>query len=329
MKKCAKCGRDNLDDMLFCGYCSERFPAEKKPVFTANRTLLTFYLLPEGFSLPGAEKPKPASDEDFEIVEEDGETVLVKYKGKGGDVVIPDSVTSIGNYAFAWCESLTSITIPDSVTSIGYWAFENCTSLKSITIPDGVTSIGDFAFYDCTSLTSITIPDSVTSIGSRAFARCYSITSITIPDSVTSIGDWTFFGCKSLTSITIPDSVTSIGIGAFEGCESLTSITIPDSVTSIGYGAFDACKSLTAINADINNPNYCSIDGVLYDKNQTMLIACPGGKESVTIPNSVTSIGKFAFGGCKSLKSVSLPDSAVVDRTAFSDCPSDLVITRR
>ena len=141
------------------------------------------------------------------------------------NTIIPNSVTSIGDNAFADCTSLTSVVIPESVTSIGDWAFTYCTSLASVVIPESVTSIGDWAFNDCTSLTSIAIPNSVESIGYEAFRMCYSLTSITIPNSVTSIGDWAFYGCHSLTSITIPESVTSIGYNAFDGCTSLTSIT--------------------------------------------------------------------------------------------------------
>ena len=116
--------------------------------------------------------------------------------------------------------------IPDSVTTIGDWAFGACKSLTSITIPDSVTSIRDYAFASCDALTSITIPNSVTSIGSRAFSGCKALTSITIPNSVTSIGNDAFRFCKSLTSITIPNSVTSIGESAFDSCDKLTSVTI-------------------------------------------------------------------------------------------------------
>ena len=139
------------------------------------------------------------------------------------------------------------VVIEKGVTTIGEYAFCNCTSLTDITIPDSVTSIEDFAFEGCISLTSITIPDGVTSIGTYAFGYCSNLISITISDSVTSIGNFAFKYCSSLTSITIPDSVTSIGGYAFSNCESLTSITIPDSVTSIGYDAFYACSSLTTI----------------------------------------------------------------------------------
>ena len=141
---------------------------------------------------------------------------------------------------------ITKIIVDDSVTSIGDYAFRDCTSLTSITIPDSVTSIGSSAFYACSSLTSITIPDSVTSISSGAFEDC-NITSITIGNSITSISDDAFYHCRSLVSITIPDSVTSIGGYAFYQCSSLVSITIPDSVTSIGDWAFSQCHSLTNV----------------------------------------------------------------------------------
>ena len=172
--------------------------------------------------------------------------VLKKYKGKDGDVVIPDGVISIGDGAFWGCRTLTSITIPNSVTSIGSSAFSHCIRLTSITIPNSVTSIGNEAFKFCVSLTSITIPSSVTSIGSSAFSYT-RLTSITIPDSVTSIGNYAFYNFTSLTSIIIPSSVTSIGEYAFEGCTNLTSITIPNSVTRIGENAFRGCTNLTSI----------------------------------------------------------------------------------
>ena len=161
------------------------------------------------------------------------------------DIVIPNSVTTIGKGAFCYCTNLTHITIPNSVTSIGSCAFYVCESLTSITIPNGVTSIDDAAFSKCTNLTSITIPNGVTSIGERVFYNCSNLRSITIPNSVTSIGEEAFQSCSSLTNITIPDSVTSIGPGAFNRCSSLVSVTVesttpPTLESRYGdYGHFD------------------------------------------------------------------------------------------
>ena len=239
-----------------------------------------------------------------------------------GDVLIPEGVTSIGGSAFYGC-NLTSIVIPDSVTSIGDYSFCDCKNLTSITIPDSVTSIGDYAFYSCDSLTSITIPDSVTSIGDDAFYRCESLTSITIPDRVTSIGDDAFYGCESLTSVTIPDSATTIGSGAFESCDNLTSITIPDSITNIGYGAFSRCKSLTSINVDSKNKYYISDEGVLFNKNKSILIQYPAGKtaEEFIIPDSVIIIRGYAFLYCDSLTSITIPDNVTsIGDDAFRNC---------
>ncbi|MCL2765866.1 MAG: leucine-rich repeat protein [Treponema sp.] len=196
-------------------------------------------------------------------------------------IVIPNSVTSIGSFAFYICTSLTSIVIPNNLTSIGDYAFGGCTSLTNIVIPNSVTSIGDSAFYQCTSLTSIVIPNSVTSIGDAAFAHCTNLTSIVIPNNLTSIGDYAFVGCTSLTNIVIPNSVTSIGQSAFSDCTSLTSIVIPNSVTSIGSNVFAGCTSLT----------------------------------SIVIPNSVTSIGESAFAYCDNLSTVFYGGS---DNTAWS-----------
>ena len=165
-------------------------------------------------------------------------------------LIIPDSVPSIGDFAFSLCNRLKSVTIPNGVTNIGRCAFKECANLESVTIPDSVTSIGDTAFGWCHSLTSATIPEGVTVIDEDLFSQCYNLTSVTIPDGVTSIGNGAFNNCKSLTSVMIPDSVTSIGASAFGGCENLTSVTIPDNMTSISNYAFYYCQSLTDVYYD-------------------------------------------------------------------------------
>ena len=176
--------------------------------------------------------------------------------------------------------------------------YDQRSTVKKVVIKSGVTSIGGCAFFYCERLTSISIPNSVTSIGERAF-----------------------FDCERLTSISIPNSVTSIGEYAFSGCDGLTSISIPNSVTSIGEYAFYFCTSLTSIDVANGNPNYSSYNGALLNKEQTVLICCPGGKTEYSIPDSVTSIVDFAFFGCDGLTSISIPNKVTsIGDYAFEAC---------
>ena len=169
------------------------------------------------------------------------------------DLLIPSSITSIGDRAFQECTGLTSVTIPSSVTSIGDYAFSNCSGLTSVTIPSSVTSIGNYIFQNCKSLNSMTIPEGVTRIGNYAFQGCTGLTSVTIPSSVTIIGGEAFSGCSGLTSVAIPSSVTSIGSWAFYACSGLTSVSIGNSVKGIGIKAFDGADIPTII-SQIEDP---------------------------------------------------------------------------
>ena len=188
------------------------------------------------------------------------------------ELIIPDSVTKIEDYAFESCINLTTVTIPTSVTDMGHYSFSRCDKLSVATLPaeqvdnipkenlttvviNGGTTIHDYygAFYNCKNLVSVTISDSVTSIGAGAFSGCENLTTIRLPSGITEISSHMFRDCKSLTSITIPDSVTSIGDGAFSGCESLNNVIIPESVSSIGKYAFSSCNSLTSLT--FQNPN--------------------------------------------------------------------------
>ncbi|MCQ2203876.1 MAG: leucine-rich repeat domain-containing protein [Bacteroidales bacterium] len=245
------------------------------------------------------------------------------------DVVIPDGVTSIGNYAFNGCSGLTSVTIPNSVTSIGDDAFEGCSGLTSINIPDGVTSIGRRAFSGCSSLTSITIPSSVTNIGEYAFYGCNSLTTLNFnaekcAPMVNDYGGYgyVFDGCSSLTTVNIGESVEYIPSYAFYGCSGLTSITIPDGVTSIGGSAFSDCSGLSSISVDADNQYFNSRDNcnaIIETSTNTLIVGC----KNTIIPDDVTSIGNFAFSGCRGLTSINIPDGVTsIGSGAFGGCSS-------
>ena len=175
-----------------------------------------------------------------------GNDVLLKYNGSGTTAVVPNNVRYIAD-AFKKNANLTSVTIPNSVISIGDWAFEECANLTSVTIPNSVTSIGMGAFCENPSLKSITIPDSVKTIGNYVFTHCTGLESVTLPNGISDFGDEAFSGCVSLKSITIPNSVTSIDNTAFYDCRSLERITIPKDVSLIGSGAFSRCANLKEV----------------------------------------------------------------------------------
>ncbi len=244
------------------------------------------------------------------------------FEGAVESFTFGNGVETIPAQCCSGMDNLTNIMIPNSVISIGNEAFAWCSGLISITIPNSVTSIGEAAFWSCHNLTSVTIPNSVSNIAWGTFRDCTSLTSVTIPNSVTSIGDEAFSGCTNLTSVTIPNSVTSIGNSAFCSCSSLTSVTIPNSVTHVGGNAFYYCTNLTSIDVAIDNPNYCSAEGVLYNKEKNTLIQYPGGKEGVySIPNNTISIEATAFNYSYGLTSVSIPNSVIsIGEGTFMKC---------
>ena len=258
-------------------------------------------------------------------------------------LVIPDSVTNIGDYAFWGCKSLKSLVIPDSVTSIGDGAFWGCSSLSSLVIPDSVTSIGNEAFSGCRSLSSLVIPDGVTSIGDLAFCDCSSLKSLVLPDSVVNLKGNPFcrwngelkclspyfiydnkvlfdkdkskiiaFRDKDTTSYIIPDYVTSIGDSAFNECHSLCSVVIPDGVTSIGDSAFEDCSSLSSV---VLPDSVTSIGNRAFNECDSL--------RSVVISDGVTSIGDNAFQFCSALNDIIIPDSVTsIGIYAFGECSS-------
>ena len=239
------------------------------------------------------------------------------------------SVTSIGDRAFYYCGSLTSVTIPNSVTSIGDQAFFCCSSLTSITIPNSVTTIGNGVFDGCDGLTSVIIPNSVTSMGDfggckglksvilsnnlkriGGFKNCIALTSVTIPNGVLSIGTMAFENCAALSSVSIPNSVTLIDEEAFCDCSGLTSVTIPNSVTSIGSFAFAGCKGLTSV----------TIGNSVTSIGNSGFSGC-SGLTSITIPNNVTYISERTFANCSGLNSVTIGSGVkFIGEQAFANC---------
>ena len=237
--------------------------------------------------------------------------------------------------------SAVEVTIPEEigslpVTEIDYRAFYNCYNLVSVTIPETVTAIGDSAFRECDRLESVNIPFGLTELADSVFEGCSSLTQIRIPDSVTRIGYSAFSDCSALQSVVIPEQVTFVGDNAFYCCSSLESIAVPASTTYLGYDFCTNCSSLADITVTEGNERYFSVDGALFryfyfdDDNPAaiMLLVCPEGKTSYTIPDGTVLIGGYAFEGCASLESVQIPDSVKgISTSAFSGCENLSEIT--
>ena len=200
---------------------------------------------------------------------------------------------------------------------------QNIKTIKKVIINEGITNVGECAFDDCSSLTEIVLPTGMTDIDPWAFRGCSSLTEIILPEEVTIIGVDAFIGCSSLESIELPIGMTTICEWAFGGCSSLTNIALPEGLTRIGKCAFSGCSSLTGIEVDSNNEYYSSIDGVLYNKDITELVMCPDVKDKINIPDSVTSIGDYAFYDCKNLTGIELPEGITsIGDYAFYGCSS-------
>ncbi|MBP1536298.1 MAG: leucine-rich repeat protein [Ruminococcus sp.] len=222
---------------------------------------------------------------------------LDKYNGKGTDVVLPAKIGGFDVYgidcnAFSDAKTVKSIKVPATFI---YGLEIYAATLESIEVDSNNESLSsvDGIVYDKEKKNLLFCPQGKT--------------SVKVPDGVQTIGESSFYWCKNLKSVSLPDSLKTIGSGAFESCESLASVIIPKGVTEIGEYAFMNCKALESINVDSANKNYTSVDGVLFNKDKTVLIKCPAKKTSVTIPATVNTIKYYAFGDCAELKALNFP----------------------
>ncbi|MCL1903054.1 MAG: leucine-rich repeat domain-containing protein [Oscillospiraceae bacterium] len=251
-------------------------------------------------------------------INKDGTVAIDQYFGSDENVIIPETldgkrVTSMEYYVFMSCEGVKTVTIPESIKSIGIYAFGGCYSLTDIYVDENnlYYSSVDGNLFNKKRTTLIN------------YASANSRTAYSIPESVTEIGVSAFQGSRILTEITIPESVTEIGVSAFRGSRNLTEITIPVGVKDIGYDAFTHCRRLTAINVDEKNPYYSSVDGNLFNKEKTRIIqyAIGNSRTVYSIPGGVEIIGEGSFLACDNLILVTMSNSVTsIEYGAFSDC---------
>lgn len=266
------------------------------------------------------------------------------------ELTLSDTIEYLGNYAFTNCSSLTKINIPenDTLTKISNYLFSGCQNLESIIIPKNIKSISSHAFYNCQNLTNVDIPSNIFTIGNSAFANCYQLSSIDLKETLQTIENSAFANCTNLKNITFPKD-TIVSKDAFAGCnitnisfsdlitnidddtldKYLTTITsskyqlfIPKSVTNIDLKSLNNHEEITAIDVDEENENYSSVDGILYDKDQTTLLKCPISKTSIyEIPDTVLTIKENSFYNCNKIEIISLPKSVTrIENNAFLNC---------
>lgn len=250
----------------------------------------------ETLSLPGS-------------VKEYGDTIF-SYCTRLYEVVLPNGMKEIPNGMFLQCGGLTKVVIPESVTKIGDRAFNTCKKLAEVNLPSQLTRIGDSAFYYCQLLEDITIPDTVTYLGQNAYYNCTGLTSMKLGAGLETIGGFAFYGCSGITSMEIPDSVVSIGNSAFNRCNNMTEITFGKGLKDFGTMVFNYCDKLQRFIVDEENPHLSAVGGVLFDKDATLLMFYPQGKQdsTYTVPSTVTAIGDYGIYSIVTLEELILPD---------------------
>ncbi len=277
-------------------------------------------------------------------------TYEVALCNKTGDIVIPAEqegirVSKIGDYAFYSCTEITSVKIPDSIANIGNYAFSGCTSLTEIIIPDNVTYVGEGAFDDCTNLESLTIGKAINGLNA-CFHNCNALKNVTITSGATKIPKNTFWHLSGITEIILPDSLETIEEFAFDGCSNLKTVKFGQGVKHVGENAFQNCESLEKVEYNNTLENWCQIkfddfysNPLFYGKklfineeeitkvdittvNSVGDYAFLGSSlNSVTLGDSVTNVGKFAFGRCNSMSNITMSDNVeTIGENAFHAC---------
>ena len=307
--------------------------------FVVPKEFVTELTIPEGVTSLGEEifhgftglrkitvdkDNKNYSSVDGVLFDKEQSTLIFFPEGKGDAFHIPEKVQVISLGAFRNAANLEEIRIPGTIHTIGERAFEECANLQKVYLEDGINEIDGYAFLNCKSLKSIELPETVYEIGYAAFRGCSSLEDIHLKEGLGIIESGAFEECVSLESIELPESLWYIGQSAFDGCSSLNDIKIPKNVSSLGE-AFDNCENLLSFTIDEDNPYYSFENGVLFNKEKTVLycyeyIPVPERK-SYTVPETVVEIDEFAFSYSENLETVILPDELIkIGRSAFRNC---------
>lgn len=281
--------------------------------------------------------------EDNCLYSKDGRTLLLVPTGRKGHFVVPSTVQTIGEEAFADCEDLTAVTIPEGVSVICDAAFWGCCQLTTVTLPETLVVLGDNVFSNCTALSSIHLPKNLESIPEGIFALCYAlkqidlppsietiesgafyqsgIVSLDLPSSLKTIGDSAFCFCPDLQSMRIPEGVVTMGNSVFEDAESLVSVHLPASLQKMGQDVFSGCCALLHVSVPPANPYFSTADNALYNKDKTTLLMVAGARTGhFAVPATVTKIGETAF-AYADISTVSLPEGlTTIDVAAFHGC---------
>lgn len=297
-------------------------PARAQFTYAVNANQVTI----TGYTGPGGEVTIPDAIEGLPVTEVGDHAFSRNYSLTG--VTIPDSlktigtsafqtcnnlakvsfgaaVQNIGSNAFLFCSRITELTIPDSTTRIGSLAFNGCNDISSLHLGQNLTSIGGGAFQFCFRVGSVAIPDSVTNLGAAVFSDCYALTNLTIGSGAIRIPDSAFQNCMNLVGFSIPDTVSTIGSQAFAGCSTITDVVISQNISEIESGAFADCRNLKVIGVDAANPDYSSADGVLFNRDQTILLQCPGGRVGeYIVPASILELEPGALAKCANLMTI-------------------------